>query len=63
MKSAGWSTHKPRKTHKNRTGKTLLILSGYLFPKNKPIEEKKEQEKPFKLSDLITFSSTEESTK
>ena len=51
------------KLTKTERVKLFVTLSGYLFPKNKPIEEKKEPEKPFKLSDLITFTSTEESTK
>jgi hypothetical protein len=44
--------------------KLFVTLSGYLFPKNKSIEEKTEPEKPlFKLVDLVTFEPEEDSTK
>ena len=44
--------------------KFFVTLSGYLFPKNKPIEEKTEPELPlFKLVDLVSFESEEDSTK
>ena len=44
--------------------KLFVTLSGYLFPKNKPIEEKTEPEKPlFKLVDLVKFEPKEDSTK
>jgi hypothetical protein len=44
--------------------KLFVTLSGYLFPKNKPIEEKTEPEKPLlKLVDLVTFEPEEDSTK
>ena len=44
--------------------KLFVTLSGYLFPKNKPIEEKTVPEKPlFKLADLVSFEPEEDSTK
>jgi hypothetical protein len=44
--------------------KLFVTLSGYLFPKNKPIEEKTEPETPlFKLADLVSFEPEEDSTK
>ena len=44
--------------------KLFVTLSGYLFPKNKPIEEKTEPKNPlFKLLDLVSFEAEEDSTK
>jgi hypothetical protein len=44
--------------------KLFVTLSGYLFPKNKPIEEKTEPENPlFKLANLVTFEPEEDFTK
>ena len=45
------------KLTKTERVKLFVTLSGYLFPKNKPIEEKIEPRIPFKLSDLVTFES------
>ena len=45
------------KLTKTERVKLFVTLSGYLFPKNKPIEEKIEPMIPFKLSDLVTFES------
>ena len=52
--------HKLTKTERL---KLFVTLSGHLFPKNKPAKEKIEPKKPFNLSDLVTFTTTEESTK
>ena len=52
------------KLTKTERVKLFVTLSGYLFPKNKPIEEKTEPETPlFKLADLVSFESEEDSTK
>jgi hypothetical protein len=52
------------KLTKTERVKLFVTLSGYLFPKNKPIEEKTEPELPlFKLVDLVSFESEEDSTK
>jgi hypothetical protein len=52
------------KLTKTERVKLFVTLSGYLFPKNKPIEEKTEPEKPlFKLVGLLTFEPEEDSTK
>ena len=45
------------KLTKTERVKLFVTLSGYLFPKNKPIEEKIEPMIPFKLSDMVTFES------
>ena len=45
------------KLTKTERVKLFVTLSGYLFPKNMPIEEKIEPRIPFKLSDLVTFES------
>ena len=45
------------KLTKTERVKLFVTLSGYLFPKNKPIEEKIEPMIPYKLSDLVTFKS------
>ena len=52
------------KLTKTERVKLFVTLSGYLFPKNKPIEEKTEPDPPlFKLVDLVSFESEEDSTK
>jgi hypothetical protein len=52
------------KLTKTERVKLFVTLSGYLFPKNKPIEEKTEPELPlFKLVDLVTFEAEEDSIK
>jgi hypothetical protein len=52
------------KLTKTERVKLFVTLSGYLFPNNKPIEEKTEPELPlFKLVDLVTFETEEDSTK
>jgi|TARA_B110000914_G_scaffold209496_1_gene207899 hypothetical protein len=51
------------KLTKTERVKLFVTLSGHLFPKNKPVKEKIEPEKPFNFSDFVTFTSTEESTK
>ena len=52
------------KLTKTERVKLFVTLSGYLFPKNKPIEEKTEPELPlFKLVDLVSFKSEQDSTK
>ena len=44
--------------------KLFVTLSGYLFPKNKPTEEKTEPEVPlFKIVDLVSFESEEDCIK
>ncbi|NQV91328.1 hypothetical protein HQ489_02545 [Candidatus Woesearchaeota archaeon] len=45
------------KLTKTERVKLFVTLSGYLFPKNKPIEEKIEPMIPFKLSNMVTFES------
>jgi hypothetical protein len=45
------------KLTKTERVKLFVTLSGYLFPKNKPIEEKIEPMIPFKLSDMVKFES------
>ena len=37
--------------------KLFVTLSGYLFPKNKPVKEKIKEMPPFEISDYITFTS------
>ncbi|MDB9778277.1 hypothetical protein OAB30_05615 [Polaribacter sp.] len=52
------------KLTKTERVKLFVTLSGYLFPKNKPIEEKTKPENPlFKLADLVSFETEEDSTK
>ena len=52
------------KLSKTERVKLFVTLSGYLFPKNKPIKEKAGPEKPlFKLADLVTFEPEEDSAK
>ena len=52
------------KLTKTERVKLFVTLSGYLFPKNKPIEEKKAPEKTFfKLADLVSFEPEEDPTK
>ena len=52
------------KLTKTERVKLFVTLSGYLFPKNKPIEEKTKPEKPlFKLADLVSFETEDDSTK
>ena len=52
------------KLTKTERVKLFVTLSGYLFPKNKPIEEKTEPDPPlFKLADLVSFEPEEDSTK
>ena len=52
------------KITKTEQVEVFVTLSGYLFPKNKPIEEKTKPEPPlFKLADLVSFEPEEDSTK
>jgi hypothetical protein len=52
------------KLTKTERVKLFVTLSGYLFPKNNPIKEKAEPEKPlFKLADLVTLEPEEDSAK
>jgi hypothetical protein len=52
------------KLTKTERVKLFVTLSGYLFPKNKPIEEKTKPETPlFKLADLVSFEPEEDATK
>ena len=52
------------KLTKTERVKLFVTLSGYLFPKNKPIEEKTRPETPlFKLADLVSFEPEEDATK
>ena len=52
------------KLTKTERVKLFVTLSGYLFPKNKLIEEKTEPETPFfKLADLVSFETEEDSAK
>jgi hypothetical protein len=52
------------KLSKTERVKLFVTLSGYLFPKNKLIEEKTKPENPlFKLADLVSFEPEEDSTK
>ena len=37
--------------------KLFVMLSGHLFPKNKPVKEKIKDMPPFQISDYITFTS------
>ena len=41
--------------------KLFVTLSGYLFPKNKPVKEKIKEMPPFEISDYITFTSGDKS--
>jgi hypothetical protein len=49
------------KLTKTERVKLFVTLSGYLFPKNKPVKEKTEDMPPFKISDYITFTSGDKS--
>ena len=51
------------KLTKTERVKLFVTLSGHLYPKNKSAREKIVPEKPFNLSDLVTFTSTEVSNK
>ena len=43
--------------------KLFVTLSGYIFPKTNPVKENNKPEKPFNLSDLVTFTSESDPTK
>ena len=45
------------KLTKTERVKLFVTLSGYLFPKNKPVKEKIKEMPPFQISDYITFTS------
>ena len=45
------------KLTKTERVKLFVTLSGYLFPKNKPLKEKIKEMPPFEISDYITFTS------
>ena len=45
------------KLTKTERVKLFVTLSGYLFPKNKPVKEKIKEMPPFEISDYITFTS------
>ena len=49
------------KLTKTERVKLFVTLSGYLFPKNKPVKEKQEDMLPFQISDYITFTSGDKS--
>ena len=49
------------KLTKTERVKLFVTLSGYLFPKNKPVKEKTEDMPPFQISDYITFTSGDKS--
>ena len=49
------------KLTKTERVKLFVTLSGYLFPKNKPVKEKIKDMPPFKISDLISFTSGDKS--
>jgi len=49
------------KLTKTERVKLFVTLSGYLFPKNKPVKEKTEDMLPFQISDYITFTSGDKS--
>ena len=52
------------KLTKTERVKLFVTLSGYLFPKNKPIEEMIKPETPlFRLTDLVSFEPKEDATK
>ena len=45
------------KLTKTERVKLFVTLSGYLFPKNKPVKEKIKEMPPYEISDYITFTS------
>ena len=49
------------KLTKTERVKLFVTLSGYLFPKNKPVKEKTEESLSLKFKDLITFTSGDKS--
>ena len=49
------------KLTKTERVKLFVTLSGYLFPKNKPVKEKIKEMPPFQISDYITFTSGDKS--
>jgi len=49
------------KLTKTERVKLFVTLSGYLFPKNKPLKEKIKEMPPFQISDYITFTSGDKS--
>ena len=49
------------KLTKTERVKLFVTLSGYLFPKNKPVKEKIRDMPPFEISDYITFTDDDES--
>ena len=49
------------KLTKTERVKLFVTLSGYLFPKNKPVKEKIKEMPPFEISDYITFTSGDKS--
>ena len=49
------------KLTKTERVKLFVTLSGYLFPKNKPVKEKIKEMPPFEISDYITFTDDDES--
>ena len=49
------------KLTKTERVKLFVTLSGYLFPKNKPVKEKIRDIPPFEISDYITFTDDDES--
>jgi len=49
------------KLTKTERVKLFVTLSGYLFPKNKPVKEKIREMPPFEISDYITFTEEDES--
>ena len=51
------------KLTKTERVKLFVTLSGYLFPKNKPVKEKIKDMPPFKISDLISFTSDDDPVK
>ena len=51
------------KLTKTERVKLFVTLSAYLFPKNKPVKEKIEDKPPFKISDLISFTSDDDPVK
>ena len=49
------------KLTKTERVKLFVTLSGYLFPKNKPVKEKIRDMPQFEISDYISFTDDDES--
>ena len=49
------------KLTKTERVKLFVTLSGYLFPKNKPVKKQTEENLSLKFKDLITFTSGDKS--